>query len=117
MKNITICGNCGRDAELRQTSSGENVTNFTVGVTDRRNDNTTWFDVSIWGKRAEALTPYIRKGDKITVNGDLIRHEHNDQVYLKINCNEIELQGRKSSDIQDQADQMPEDDGADQIPF
>lgn len=91
MKNITIAGNIGKAAETRQTQSG-NVTSFSVAVNDRQK-NTTWFDVSLWGKRGEALAQYLTKGSKVVASGDLSTHEHNGKTYLKVNASDVTLMG------------------------
>lgn len=69
----TFSGRVGADAELRTTQSGEKVLSFRVandvGFGDRK--TTQWVDCSYWGKRAESVSSYVRKGDKITVSGEL----------------------------------------------
>lgn len=69
----TFSGRVGADAELRTTQSGEKVLNFRVandiGFGDRK--TTQWVDCQYWGKRGEAVSSYVRKGDKITVSGEV----------------------------------------------
>lgn len=95
MKNITIAGGIGRDAELRTTQNGDKVAGFSVAVYDGvgQNKGTLWFDVSIWGKRAEALAQYLTKGSRVAVSGDLGRREHDGKVYLTVRANEVTLLG------------------------
>lgn len=95
MKLITIAGNIGKDAELRKTQNGDSVASFSVAVSDRKKE-TTWFDVSLWGKRAEGLHSYIKKGGQITVMGDLQTREHEGKTYLQISALEVTLQGGRS---------------------
>lgn len=71
MKTITIAGNIGKDAEIRDTKAGA-VCKFSVAVKARKKDDpATWFNVSIFGKRGEALCQYLRKGSAVCVVGDL----------------------------------------------
>jgi single-strand DNA-binding protein len=76
-QNLVITGNVGRDAELTYTPQGIAVTKFTVAVNrvtgkgEDRKEKTTWFRVTIWRERAEALAQYIKKGDKILVAGEI----------------------------------------------
>jgi single-strand DNA-binding protein len=72
MNLITIAGRLGRDAELKTISSGKSVANFAVAVDIGRGDKKTtqWIDCSLWGERAEGLTPYLTKGKAITAAGD-----------------------------------------------
>jgi single-strand DNA-binding protein len=94
MKTITIAGNVGKDAEVRQTQGGQSVTGFTVAVTDRQKA-TTWFDVSLWGKRGETVAQYVTKGAKIVVTGELSTREHNGKTYLTVNASDVTLMGGK----------------------
>lgn len=54
----------GADAELRYTPAGDPVANvplaYDIGFGERK--RTGWVQVSIWGKRAEALAPKLEKG-------------------------------------------------------
>lgn len=69
----TFSGRVGADAELRTTQSGEKVLSFRVandiGFGERR--TTQWVSCSMWGKRAESVANYVKKGGKITVSGEL----------------------------------------------
>ena len=72
-----IVGNVGRDPELRYTSSGAAVCDFSVAVSRRWNDRTsneqreetTWFRVSAWRNLAETCNQYVHKGMQIMVTG------------------------------------------------
>ncbi len=72
MKQIAIAGRIGKDAELRSTRDGVQVCGFSVAVSGRKKDDpATWFSVSIFGKRGEALSQYLRKGTAVSIVGDL----------------------------------------------
>jgi single-strand DNA-binding protein len=98
MKNIVVAGNIGKSAELRSTGSGEKVAGFSVAVDDGFGDKkrTLWFDVSIWGKRAETLAPMLVKGTKVCVSGDLSTREHDGKTYLTLRANEVTLQSPRA---------------------
>lgn len=75
---IIIVGNVGRDPEMRYTPSGAAVTSFNVATnrTYKRQEQiikeTVWFRVSCWGKLAETASNYVRKGEKVLVEGRLV---------------------------------------------
>jgi single-strand DNA-binding protein len=92
MMNITIAGNIGKDAEVRNTQSGP-VAGFSVAVSEGRDKPTTWFDVSLFGKRGESLAQYLTKGTRVTVNGRFSTREHEGKTYFQVNANDIALQG------------------------
>ena len=100
----TFSGRVGADAELRTTQSGEKVLSFRVandiGFGDRK--TTQWVDCSYWGKRAEAVSSYVRKGDKITVSGELKleefqRRDGTPGSKLAVRVNDLDLAARSES--------------------
>lgn len=98
MQQLIIAGTVGRDAELRQTQNGDAVLGFSLAVDNGKDAQgnkreATWFDCSIWGKRAQALAAHIRKGDKLTVTGRPGAREHNGKVYLQCSVNDLTFQG------------------------
>lgn len=98
MQSLTIAGNVGKDAELRRTQGGDPVLNFSVAVDNGKDQNgnkrdATWFNASIWGKRAEALERHITKGSKLVLRGRPTAREHNGKVYLGINVDDLTFMG------------------------
>jgi single-strand DNA-binding protein len=57
-----------------------------------------WFDVSIWGKRAESLAQYLTKGTRVCVSGDLGTREYNDKTYMTVRADQITLLGGGNRD-------------------
>ena len=78
---ITVSGHLGRDAELRYTASGQAILSFSVaashyqGTGEQRTEHTDWYAVRLFGKRGEALAPYLLKGTRVAVVGRL-QHRH-----------------------------------------
>ncbi len=76
LNRAQILGNMTRDPEMRFTPNGQAVANFAV-ATNRRWKNqdgtdgeaTEYHDVVVWGKQAENVTPMIKKGDPVFVEG------------------------------------------------
>jgi single-strand DNA-binding protein len=99
MKQITIAGNIGKSAETRTTQGGDKVTSWSVAVEERsgKEKSTIWFDCSLWGKRGESLAPYLTKGGKVAVSGDLGKREHEGKTYLTIRADQVTLMGGKPS--------------------
>lgn len=94
MITITVAGNVGKDPVLR-SHNGTPVLGFSVASSSLQNGEkvTQWVDVSIWGKRAESLEPFITKGAKVTAIGEGSLIEHNGKTYLKCRAYDISLQG------------------------
>jgi len=93
MNVLTIAGNIGKDAELRTTQNGKQVAGFSVAVSKGRDQETIWFDCSLWGERAAKLAPYLTKGSRVTVSGEVSAREHNGKAYLQVFVRELTLQG------------------------
>ena len=91
MKSITIAGNCTKDAEQRTTQNGSKVAGFSVAVNGFANGEKTtdFFDVSIWGKRGDAVMQFAKKGSKICVSGELGTREYNGKTYLTVNAHDF----------------------------
>ena len=78
-QKLTIVGNVGRDPEMRYLPDGTAVTSFSMATNRSWNDSrsgekvkeTTWWRVSVFGRRAEVANEYIKKGSKILVDGRL----------------------------------------------
>ena len=71
LNKVMIIGNLGKDPEMRFTPSGDPVTNFSVATTSKSKgiEYTEWFNVVVWGKKAEACNQYLSKGSKVYVDG------------------------------------------------
>lgn len=81
-QRIVLVGNLGRDPEMRYTPSGQAVTNLSVATNRRYTDSsgeqreeTVWFRVSVWGRQAETVHQYLRKGRQVLVEGRLTADE------------------------------------------
>ena len=75
---VILAGNLTRDPELRYTPKGTAVAKLGVAVnrswtseTGERREEVTFVDVDAFGKQAEVITQYLRKGRGILVEGRL----------------------------------------------
>lgn len=76
MHKIIIIGNLGRDPEMRYLPSGESVTSFSVASNRRyrspegeNREETTWFNISAWGRQAEICNQYLTRGSQVYIEG------------------------------------------------
>ena len=72
MNSISIAGQLGKDAEQRFLPNGDAVASFSVADSQGKDKPTIWWNCSLFGKRAEALTQYLTKGQAVTVSGNVI---------------------------------------------
>jgi single-strand DNA-binding protein len=75
---VILVGNLTRDVEIRYTQSGLAVTDIGLAVSDRRKsqsgewvEETTFVDVTLWGRTAEVAGEYLNKGSPILIEGRL----------------------------------------------
>lgn len=77
MNNVSLIGRLVRDAELKFTNGGNAVCEFSLAVNERKKQGEQWvdvanyFDVTLFGRRGEALQQYLSKGKQVGVAGRL----------------------------------------------
>ena len=71
-----LVGNLGQDPELRATGGGTPVTTLRIATTDRRKDRdgnwtdqTEWHSVVVFGRQAENIGKYCKKGKQLFIEG------------------------------------------------
>ena len=127
MNVFTATGNIGRDAETRFIPNGEAVVSFAIAVKSGygKSETTTWVQCSLWGKRGEAVAPYLLKGTLVGISGELSLDEYEAKdgtknKTLKCRLNNVDLLGKKASGDAPakpaSSQRAPEDDFSD-IPF
>jgi len=102
VNQIVFQGRLGRDAEMTVTSSGKEVTKFSVGSTRRWNagnevkEETTWLNITAWNGVASGIVDRLVKGKEVTVVGSIAPNQWEDKDgntrrELYINAREIVL--------------------------
>lgn len=103
MNSITIAGQLGRDAEIKYLNNGDPVASFSVADSQGKDKPTIWWRCNLFGKRAESLSPYLMKGQSVTVVGTITEREYTDKEGSKrksqdVRVNDISLQGSKKEE-------------------
>lgn len=108
INHVVLVGRLTRDVEMKYTNNGMAVAKLGLAVNRRRKKDEGWvdevsfFNITLWGKIAESLQPYLTKGKQIAVDGELRqnRWEQNGQSRstVEIVANNIQLLGGKTSD-------------------
>ena len=78
LNKVMLIGRLGIDPELRYTQSGQPVANFRMATDESYRgqdgnmvERTEWHRVSVWGRQAETVSNYLRKGSQVYVEGSL----------------------------------------------
>ena len=110
VNKCTLIGNLGKDAEIRNTGGGMAIANLRLATTDRRKgadgewaDHTEWHAVVCFGKTAEVMEKYGKKGKMLYIEGRIQTREYTDKDGNKrwsteIVANEIRMLGGKADE-------------------
>lgn len=78
LNKVMLLGNLGADPELKMTAGGQAVLKLRVATTESyldsnntRKEKTEWHSVVMWGKRGESLSKFLRKGERVFIEGSL----------------------------------------------
>lgn len=109
--NITIVGNVGKDPEQKDSKAGP-MAKFSVGVSTRRDAETQWFNVTAWGKTAEVVIKYVKKGGSVLVSGELQVRQYQDKQgqtksSVDVNARELVLLGKKDDAVSERPVSAP----------
>lgn len=84
--SVRLIGNLGDDPKVRKLDSGKTVANLNIATNEIYRDNqgnkqseTTWHRLVAWGKQAEIIENYVKKGSEIAIEGKLTNHSYEDK--------------------------------------
>jgi single-strand DNA-binding protein len=96
VNKVFLIGRLGRDPEIRHTTSGSAVANFSVATDERWTDSegnrqtrTEWHNIVAWRKLAEICGQYLRKGRLVFIEGRIQTREWDDRDGNKRRTTEI----------------------------
>lgn len=86
LNRVMLIGNLGADPELRMTKGGQAVLSLRMATTEsyldkdkQRQERTEWHNVTVWGKRGEALAKILSKGSRLFIEGSLRTSDYDDK--------------------------------------
>ena len=91
-------GNVGQDPDVRSLDNGIKVANFTLATTERgytlKNgtqvpEKTEWHNIVVWRGLAEVVEKYVKKGDKLYLEGKIKTRSYDDKQGVKRYMTEI----------------------------
>ncbi len=77
INTVVLAGNLVRDAELKYSNSGLAILEFAIAINDQKKQGDNWvdevhyFDITVFGRRAEALQRFLTKGKPVGIEGKL----------------------------------------------
>jgi single-strand DNA-binding protein len=86
VNKVILLGNIGKDPEIKVLPSGQPVANFSIATSDRYKDQqgnfqdrTEWHNITAYGKLAEIVRDYVKKGNKLYIEGRLTTRSWDDK--------------------------------------
>jgi single-strand DNA-binding protein len=105
LNKAIIIGNLGSDPEVRTTGGGSRVAQFSVATSRRwttnsgeQQEKTEWHRIVCWGKLADVVEKYLKKGQQVYVEGEIQYRQYEDKdgvtkYSTEINARELMMLG------------------------
>lgn len=101
INKVILIGNVGNDPEIRNNQQGDPIANLSIATsetwkdknTGQQKEKTEWHKVVIFGKLAEIVQSYVKKGSKIYIEGKLKTRKWQDKEGNDRYSTEIVLEG------------------------
>ena len=98
VNKVILIGNVGKDPDVRYLDNGVAVATFSLATTDRAYtlangtqvpERTEWHNIVLWRGLAQTAEKYVRKGDKLYIEGKIRSRFYDDQNGIKRTIVEI----------------------------
>lgn len=105
---VQLIGNLGQDPEIVNLNDGKKLVKFSIATTDRYTNkqgeqitDTQWHRVVAFNNAANIISEYVKKGNKIGLEGKLVTRQWEDkegkkQYTTEVVCNQVLLLGGKA---------------------
>jgi single-strand DNA-binding protein len=127
LNKATIIGRLGKDPEIK-TINNQTVANFSLATTEswknkdgEKQESTEWHNCDAWGKIAEIIEKYVKKGDLIYVEGSIKTQswdkDGEKRYSTGISVKEMKMLGSKSSSTSQTQPEPSQPDSEGDLPF
>lgn len=96
VNKVILVGNLGKDPEVRTFPSGDRVANITIATSSKYKnragemvEETEWHRVAFFGRLAEVVEQYLRKGSQVYVEGRIKTNKYTDKDGIEKYATEI----------------------------
>ncbi len=117
LNKVMLIGNVGQDPTVRYLDTGVCVATFSLATTERGYtlpngtqvpDRTEWHNIVVWRKQAEFVEKYVRKGDRVFVEGKIQSRSYDDKqgvrrYVVEIMTENLELLSSRQQSVQTQS--------------
>jgi len=99
MKNkVQLIGNLGQAPEVKELNGGKKVAKFSLATNETYKNkagekvtDTQWHNLVAWGKTAEIIEKYLKKGSEVAIEGKLLNRNYTDKEGVKRYVTEIQV--------------------------
>lgn len=130
MNKAILIGHVGKKPEIKNTQTGGILATFSLATTERwrdkqgtKQERTEWHNVTAFGRTAEVIAEYVKKGDKLAIEGRIqtdkwMAEDGTNRYSTKIILDKMEMLGGAKAKPQQQDNFAPQPDFVDDdIPF
>lgn len=93
---VQLIGNLGMDPDVKKLDSGKVLAKLSLATSDSYNNSegkkvtdTQWHNLVAWGKTAEIAEKYLKKGNRVAVEGKLVSRSYEDKEGIKRYITEV----------------------------
>ena len=121
INSLILVGRLTRDIDVKYSQGGKAIGTTSIAVNrsvkngEQWVDEASFFDITLFGKTAENLKPYLVKGKQVVIKGSLKQDRWNDKETgkqkskISIVTDDIQLLGGKSDSSKPASSEFPED--------
>ncbi|MES2138102.1 MAG: single-stranded DNA-binding protein [Bacteroidota bacterium] len=95
---VQLIGNLGMAPEIKTLESGRKLAKMSIATNESYKNakgefvkETQWHNLIAWGKTAEIIEKYLKKGSEVAIDGKLINRNYTDKEGVKRYITEIEV--------------------------
>lgn len=95
---VQLIGNLGMDPEVKSLDGGKKLAKMSIATNENYKNakgekvtETQWHNLIAWGKTAEIVEKFLKKGSEVAVEGKLINRNYTDKEGIKRYVTEIEV--------------------------
>lgn len=104
--NVQLIGRLGNNPEVKNFESGKKLATFSLATNEayfnnkgEKVEDTQWHNIVVWGKKAEIVEKYLKKGSEIALQGKLISRSYEvdgtKKYITEISLNELLMTDKK----------------------
>jgi len=119
VNKVILVGRLGKDPDLRYTTSGTAVANFTLATSERYKDRngdsqekTEWHNIVAWRNLAEICGKFLKKGKQVYIEGKIQTRSYDDRdgnkrYITEIVADQMQMLGRANDEAETQRSYEP----------